>query len=321
LRRSFALPPEESMTPARVALLAAIVTLASCDAPPAPFGTEPVPEPKRFAAEMSVPGVSEYGITFGPGGTEAYFTRQGGGRRGRPQIFVSRFAEDAWSRGEPAPFSTGWEESPFLTPDGHRLFFSSRRDVPGWGPVRGNNNLWVVERRDGVWGQPRPLEGEVNKPRVDDEDAPARSESGPVLLASGELLYWTTESAEWASDLYVADQVDGRFVNPRPLLVNTGGAESNPAVSPDGRFLVFQSYRDFTAIGEQDLYLSERTDHGWGRSRLLPEPLNSPSNDGYPSFSPDGRYFFFASDRPNPGATWSIYFVETSALAAAIEAT
>lgn len=294
----------------------ATLAISACEPPPSSFGNAPVPTPVPFAPEMSLRGTSEYGITFSPDAREAYFTRQGGGRRGRPQVFVSRYMENAWSQAEPAPFSTGWEESPFLTPDGRRLLYSSRRDVPGWGPVRGNSNLWIVERTeaDGAWGEPRPLPGDVNKPRVDDEDAPARGESGPVLLPSGELLYWTTESSEWAADLYVADQVDGRFVNPRPLLLNSSGAESSPAISPDGRTLVFQAYRELDAIGEQDLYLSERSDFGWSTPRLLPEPINSPANDGYPSFSPDGRHFFFASDRRAPGENLTIYYVESFAL-------
>ena len=306
--------PRSSSVP--LAPILAALALAACEPTPSPFGSQPVPTPVPFAPEMSTPGVSEYGITFTPDGTEAYFTQQGGGRRGRPQIFVSRFMEDGWTQAEPAPFSTGWEDSPFLTPDGRRLLFSSRRDVPGWGPVRGNNNLWEVDRVEGVWGQPRPLEGDMNKPRVDDDDAPVRSEGGPLLLPGGELLYWTTERQEWGADIYVADPFGDAFMNPRPLLLNTTGAESNPAVSPDGRSLVFQSFRDSDAIGEQDLYLSERTDFGWSTPRLLPEPLNSPASDGYPSFSPDGRFFFFASDRRAPGGNWSIYYVEAVALGA-----
>jgi hypothetical protein len=297
-----------------IASLAIALALAGCEPPPAPFGTKPIPTPLPFAPEISVPGTSDFGITFSPDGTEAYFARQGGGRRGRPQIFVTRFVEGAWTPAQPAPFSSGWEEAPFMLADGSALLYSSRRDVPGWLPTRGNNNLWRVDRTETGWSAPRPLEGDVNRQREDDDDAPARSEGGPVLLPSGELLYWTTESADWAGDLYVADQVDGRFVNPRPLLLNSQGAESNPAVSPDGRLLVFQSFRDFDAIGEQDLYVSERTDFGWGPPRLLAEPLNSEANDGYPSFSPDGRFFFFASDRRAPGEAWTIYYVSASVL-------
>ena len=108
--------------------------------------------------------------------------------------------------------------------------------------------------------------------------------------------------------------MDGAFVNPRPLSLNTTGVETNPAVSPDGRFLVFQAFRDLNAIGQQDLYVSERAGPRWSSPRLLPEPINSEASDGYPSFSPDGRFFFFASDRRATGSSWSIYYVETSAL-------
>jgi hypothetical protein len=289
--------------------------IAACEPPPAPFGTGAVPEPMLFAPERVSPGMSEYGIAFSPDGTEAYYARQGGGRRGRPEILVSRYVDGAWSRGEPAPFSTGWEEAPFLTRDGRRLFYSSRRELPGHELARGNNNLWVVERTpEGSWGTPEPLAGEVNRSREEDDDAPARSESGPVLLPGGELLYSTIEDDEWGLDLYVAEQVDGEFVHPRPLNFNTTGAETNPAISSDGRYLVFQGFRELDAIGEQDLYVSERMGSRWSTPRLLPEPVNSPASDGYPSFSPDGRYFFFASDRRAPGSSWSIYYVETSAL-------
>jgi Tol biopolymer transport system component len=299
----------------RPSVIVTIGFLVACEPAPAPFGTEPVPEPVPFAPERVTAGMSEYGIAFSPDGTEAYFVRQGGGRRGRPEILVSKFANGAWTKGEPVPFSTGWEEAPFITRDGRRLFFSARRDVPGQELARGNNNLWVVDRSaEGAWGAPKPLEGAVNKPREDDDDAPARSESGPVLLPGGELLYSTTEDNEWGLDLYVADQVDGAFTHPRPLSFNTTGAETNPAITPDGRYLVFQAFRELDAIGEQDLYVSERTASRWSTPRLLPEPINSEASDGYPSFSPDGRYFFFASDRRAPGSSWSIYYVETSAL-------
>ena len=45
---------------------------------------------------------------------------------------------------------------------------------------------------------------------------------------------------------------------------------------------------------------------------LLPEPVNSVRNDGYPSFSPDGTLFFFSSDRGE--GFYDIYVVEVEAL-------
>lgn len=288
--------------------------LASCSPTGRVFGTdEPALEPTLFApGVVSTEGADEYAITFSPDGREAYFTRSAGGRRGRPGILVTRVVAGAWSRPEPASFSAGWDETPFLVPDGRRLLFSSRRDVPGWGPVPSNGNLWMVERRaDGAWSEPVPLSGEVNKPRVDGErSTPARNESSPVLASDGTLLYSTQEEPERQEDLYYAEGVDGRFLNPRPMLLDTSGDEAAPALSPDGRWLVFHGLRDVYATGD-DLFLSERTEYGWSEPRPLPEPINSPADEGWASFSPDGRLLFFSSGRGRGGV--SIYYVAVEA--------
>jgi dipeptidyl aminopeptidase/acylaminoacyl peptidase len=299
----------------RVVGSAAALALAACQpAPPNPFGTDPVPEPALFAPEATATGEREYAITFGPDGTEAYFTRGGGGRGAEPpRIFATRFLEGAWTEAEPASFTEYRDETPSLSPDGSELYYSARRDPPWWGPGEPNNNLFFVRRIEGgSWSRPIPVAGDVNRPRLTDDD-PARSELGPLLLPSGELLYSTTEDGEWGADLYVADRDGDGFIDPRPLRVSSQGAETHPAVSRDGRWLVFQAFRQADAVGEQDLYVSERVGLGWGRPRPLPEPVNSPDNDGYPSFSPDGRYLFFASDRDGGAGSWDIYFVEVEA--------
>jgi Tol biopolymer transport system component len=288
--------------------------LAACTPDGSVFGTDELAvEPTLFApGVVSTEGANEYAITFSPDGREAYFTRSLGGRRGRPRILVTRFVDGAWSEPVPAAFSDGWEETPFLTSDGRRLLFSSRRDVPGWGPVPSNSNLWMVERGpDGVWSQPVPLSGDVNKPRVDDErSTPGRNETSPILASDGTLLYSTQEEPERQEDIYYADQVDGRFVNVRPMLLDTSGDEVAPSLSPDGRWLVFHGLRDVYATGD-DLFVSERTEYGWTEPRPLPEPINSAADEGWASFSPDGRLLFFWSGRGRGGR--SIYYVAVEA--------
>jgi Tol biopolymer transport system component len=298
------------------------LALAGCAPPGDPFGSEPVLTPELFAPDVvSTPFEDEAGITFSPDAREAYFARGGGGRGAPPpRIYVTRFENGGWAPAEVAPFSSFWDETPFMTADGSRILFSSQRDMPSWGPVRRNGNIWSVERVGGRWSDPVPLRGEVNKQRVEQgRGAPERSESGPVLLEGGTLLYWTDEDAEWGDDIYVADLQGDAFVDPRPLRLNSPGSESHPALSPDGRHLLFQAFRDVDAVGEDDLYVSERTEYGWGPPRPLPEPINSPEADGYPSFSPDGRFFFFASERGGDGS-WSIYYMETRGLGLGIEA-
>lgn len=278
--------------------------------------------PELFApGAVSTDYEDEFAITFSPDAREAYFTRGGGGRGAPPRmIHVSRFEEGRWTRAEPAPFSEPGDETPFVTRDGARLLFSSSRSMPGWGPVRANANLWWVERTEDGWSEPTPVPGAVNRPRLEEgRGAPSWSEAGPVLLADGTLLYGTNEDVQFGDDLYAATERDGAWVDPRPLHLNSSGAEAHPALSPDGRFLFFHAVREYDAPGEEDLYVSERAGPEWGPPRALPEPINGPAGDGYPSFSPDGRWFFFASER-GAGGSWSIYYVETSALGLGIEA-
>ena len=303
------------MTLRHLTLLALALTCAACDGP-TPLGRTSVPAPQLFAPDIVSTDSREYGITFTPDGTEAYFTRRQ--RRGGAQIFVTRFVEGAWTEAELASFSTDRDEAPFITADGERMFFSSRRFVPG--SLDRSNNIWVIERTDDGWSEPTALEGIVNQPRGEIDDFTTGSEMGPVLLSGGSLLYWTGADPEWGNDVYVADpDENGAFVNPRPLRLNSYGDESSPAMSPGGRFLIFQGYRNANGIGEQDLYASERTEYGWSDPWLLPEPINSDRSDGYPSFSPDGHYFFFASDRNARGGFYSIYYVDVEALGLEIE--
>jgi hypothetical protein len=45
-------------------------------------------------------------------------------------------------------------------------------------------------------------------------------------------------------------------------------------------------------------------------------PVNTSADEAHPSFSPDGLWFLFASDRDSPGS-YSVFYLETTALLAA----
>jgi hypothetical protein len=83
-------------------------------------------------------------------------------------------------------------------------------------------------------------------------------------------------------------------------------------MSPDGRYLIFQGYGGTGGYGDDDLYVAERTAYGWSEPWPLPRPINSPDAEGHPAFSPDGRLFFFSSDRD--GRYEDIYVVSTEVL-------
>jgi Tol biopolymer transport system component len=270
-----------------------------------------VPEPTVFAPGVVSSDLRDYDIAFGPLGFEAYFTRRS--RRGPPQILVTRFEGGAWSDPSPVAFASGRDEAPFVSPDGETLYFSSRRPLSG--EADPSDNLWRVRRTEHAWGSAEPVPGPVNRPHREIGRSAFGAELGPTLFPDGSLLYWTREDPDWGSDLYVArPDGDGGFLEPEPLRINSYGDEASPAVSPDGEWLVFQAYRDADAPGEQDLYASHRTVYGWSDPEPLPEPINSPFNEGYPSFSPDGRHFFFATDRDGRNGWYDIWWVDVEAL-------
>jgi len=271
-------------------------------------------EPTVFAPGVVSTGQREYAIAFTPDGRETYFTRRG--RRGPSRILVTRYEGGAWTEPEPAPFGVDRDEAPFIGADGGTMLFASRRPMAGsWDR---SQNIWIVRRRDGGWSDPEPLPGDVNQPRSEIDDYTVGTEMGPSLLANGALLYWTRVSPDWGSDIYIAEPDDrGAYVDPRPLRLNSTREETNATLSPDGRHLIFQGYRSAGGYGDDDLYVSERTEYGWSEPRLLPPPINSDESDGHPRFSPDGRLFFFSSDRDRRYD--DIYVVSTASLGLNVE--
>ena len=282
-----------------------------CRGPEPPWWEASVPEPVVFAPGVISTEQRDYDIAFTPDGREAYFTRRG--RRGPPRIYVSTYTEAGWREPVPAGFGSDRDEAPFISSDGTTLIFSSRRTVAGRPDPA--DDIWLVRREMGGWSEPEPVSGPVNQPGLRVGRYTLGTELGPSLLPDGALLYWTRNDPEWGGDLYVAPADGaGGFERPTPLRANSYGDESNPVAAPGGRYIIFQAYRDALGLGEQDLYAIEKTDYGWSDPILLPEPVNSVYSDGWPSFSPDGRRFFFASDRDDRPGYYDVYWVNVEAL-------
>lgn len=69
---------------------------------------------------------------------------------------------------------------------------------------------------------------------------------------------------------------------------------AHPALSADGRYLVFASNMP-GGMGGMDLYIVERTLQGWSTPVNLGSSINSKGNEIFPYFHKDG-YLFFSSD-------------------------
>lgn len=87
------------------------------------------------------------------------------------------------------------------------------------------------------------------------------------------------------------------------VTVNSKYPDYMPALDPTGTKLYFTSKRlggikdenPSDKEGDEDIYFIEKSDAGWGAPVLLPEPINSSSNEGAACFSADGQLMVYTA--------------------------
>ncbi|TVP45785.1 MAG: hypothetical protein EA350_08415 [Gemmatimonadales bacterium] len=311
-------------------LLAAVVS--GCVSAETPADTSPVPpEPEVFAPGVISDDREQYRIAFTPSGDTAYFGAADGffPQTRDATIYRSIRIGGQWQSPEVAAFSgRNADIDPFITPDGRHLYFSSIRpaedageDAPegGAGDADGPDgparvaDLWRVSREEGGWGSPERL---------------AISTLGddlyPSLDADGNLYFANAVPRGEGPDhwrIVVARAAPDGWTDPEPV---PGGVNSedawafNPAVSPDGRQMVFTRLNplEARATGFGELYRSRLDDTGaWTDAVNLGSPVNTGMDEYHPSLSPDGSTLYFVRRDPfSENASGSLYRVDARVL-------
>ena len=179
--------------------------------------------------------------------------------------------------------------APSWSPDGTRIAFMSDRD--------GNYEIYVMDA-DG--GNQQNL---TNHP--EDERAPAWSPDGKRIAFVSDRDRFLDIHGFPTSEIYVMD-ADGE--NPQNL-TNNPADDWSPSWSPDGKRIVFMSYRDGHFIGDFEEITSEIyvMDVDGGNQQKLTE---NRKNDESPSWSPDGTRIVFSSDRKGDWVNYEIYVMD-----------
>lgn len=250
-------------------------------------------EPKVFAPGIiSAVGHFEFSITFSPDGKEVYFTRRKD-QGGLNTMMVSRLEKDGWTASEEASFCKGYPSNePHITPDGQKLYFGCNRQRPG--ADRAEYGIWVTERKDGGWGEPRY--------------------HGPGMYVSASRngnLYMTDVTNVAGGGALCYPFANGRYGAPQRLTgsVNAPTEVAHAFIAPDESFIVFDSYnRPGGQGGEGDLWVCfKKTDGSWSEAYNLGDKINTPGTNFCPSLSPDGKFLFYATCR-------DIYWVSAEAI-------
>ncbi|UCD37045.1 MAG: PD40 domain-containing protein [Fidelibacterota bacterium] len=267
--------------------------------------TPPVDEPELFAPGIVSTGLSVRDMAMTPDGNELYFGVVAGNYK-HATIAWCRRENGRWTTPEIAPFASDsrfFNLEPHITPDGQRFYFLSTRPpegkepLPGWG----YQDIWVMDRTADGWSEPYNLGPPVNS------EAP---EFFPSVTSDG-TMYFTRGGRE--SYLYRARMVDGQYAEPEKLgpEVNSTPAQYNAFIAPDESYLIFSTERP-DGFGAADYYVCFRSaEDTWTEPINLGERINSPGRFDYsPYVSPDGRYFFFCSQRLRSAA--EVYGEEVS---------
>lgn len=129
-----------------------------------------------------------------------------------------------------------------------------------------------------------------------------------ALSAQGEEMFFTVEDYRHTRGLLATSRlVDGRWSEPEALPFSGAYRDIEPFLDQNGNRLYFASDRPLpgdSAAGDYNLWYADRTgaDGSWSEPVPLPEPVNSPANEFYPSFDRAGNLYFTAEREGGIGA-------------------
>ncbi len=220
----------------------------------------------------------------------------------------------------------GWEDSPFLSADGTRLYFmyTPWQTWPVFfgrppylaGPerrghhVNPDRNPW--EDSD-IYVSTRHSDGTFSTPsNVGFNDAQA--DCCVMTWAPDRFVYQRTQWANAAlTDIHFVRRANGRWLRESagPAVNDPSSSESNPHVTSDGQLLFFTSDRP-GGFGRHDLYMSVRTaNNTWGQPQNLGPTINTAESEDQIWVSADQQTIYFNRE-PGPhiliaertGLTW-----------------
>ncbi len=233
--------------------------------------------PKIFAREI-INGEIHTAPVFSADGSEAYWGMQG------QFIFKTKLEDGFWILPEKVAFSpimTDYRD-PFLAPSGDRLYFLSKSNIQGSEHPE-KENIWVVERTETGWGEPQPLNEQINSHNL----------HWQVSVNNNGDLYFTSRDSD-DEDIYFSRYLEGQYLIPEKLgnAINSDDVdETTPFIAPDGSYLIFSKIRD-NGNGPIRLYISYADKDGnWSEAVLIDQIRYGLC----PVVSPDGAYLFFLS--------------------------
>lgn len=184
-----------------------------------------------------------------------------------------------------------------------RLYFSStRNDALGdeFSGITGAKpgDIFFSDKDDkGKWSKPQTIESGLNTEY--DEGACCLSPDGSTMYLTQCL---SDASYPRFAQIVTAQRSDASWGKTTPLLItnDTLSSYAHPAVSPDGEWLYFVSDMP-GGKGGLDIWRMRLTANGPVGVENLGDPINTPGDEMFPTFRPNGDFYFSSDGHPGFG--------------------
>ena len=196
------------------------------------------------------------------------------------------------------------EYSPMLNgEESDQLFFSSTRNQAQgdeYSGITGSKNadiFWAQKDDKGKWGKPQTIDSELNS---------ALDEGACCFSPDGKTMYLTQCKTDPNYPRYatiaVSNRSDASWSKPTELVLSkdTLSSYAHPAVSPDGEWLYFVSDMP-GGMGGFDIWRCRLNSNQLGSIENLGEPVNTPGDEMFPTFRPNGDLYFSSDGHPGLG--------------------
>jgi len=196
------------------------------------------------------------------------------------------------------------EYSPQLFGDDYdQLYFSSTRNQAQGDEISGitgtkNADIFFSQKDDkGKWSKPEPIESELNSEF--DEGASAFTSDFKTMYLT---VCKTDPSYPRYAQIATSNRSDASWSKATPIEItkDTLSTYAHPAVSPDGMWLYFVSDMP-GGLGGYDIWRIQITTHGLVGLENVGEPVNTPGNEMFPTFRPNGDLYFSSDGHPGFG--------------------
>lgn len=203
------------------------------------------------------------------------------------KIFNSRRADFS-----PMYFDSSLDQLYFTTTN-EKVTGDHRSEITGMK----KSDIWMSRKNErGEWLKPEAVEGELNSDM--DEGIIAFSPDGSTMYLTKAR---RSPNSNTGVEIYTSSRSDAKWSAPVKLEItaDTLSNYGHPAVSPDGRWLVFTSDMP-GGMGGRDLWRINLKERG-GSLENLGEFINTPGDEVFPYFRSDSILYFSSDGHPGLG--------------------